>query len=537
MKDLQLRVITANMAFVRAAGANSVTELIGKTSEEIFGNSQEKETIKSYAVNELKAQALPPGEQIECEGTLIYPDGKKYIFSARWFPIFDSDGTLIATANISTDITRLKEAEEELRKSEEKFRGLFENSLSGVSIHEIILDEHGNPVDFIFREVNKAFEKQTGFKASDVLGKHAADVFPGIEKTSFIETCGKVILTGVPVDYEQFFESINRYYHISAYKLSEHRFVTVFQDVTERKQAEDKIYHGYVRESAINEILRLSFKDLPIERLLENALDLILELSDFELENTGAVFLVEDDPDCLVLKASRGLAEPLLHKCAHVPFGKCLCGRAASTEKVVFANGVDERHEIHYEGMHSHGHYCVPLQFKNHTIGVLNLYVQEGHTRSAKLEQFLVSSANALSVMIARKQAEEKIAEEAIRRRIFIDGSRDGIIVLDLNGRVFETNPKFAQILGYSVEEALKLHVWDWDVQFTREELLEMLKDTDEAGAFFDTKMRRKDGTVIDVDVSATGVTSGGQKLIFCICGDITERKQAEEALRENRAL
>lgn len=130
-----------------------------------------------------------------------------------------------------------------------------------------------------------------------------------------------------------------------------------------------------------------------------------------------------------------------------------------------------------------------------------------------------------------RKETEEKIAEEAIRRRIFIDGSRDGIIVLDMNGRVFETNPKFARMIGYSVEETLQLHVWDWDAKFTQEELHEVLENVDEDGDFVETKMRRKDGTIFDADVSATGVVSGGQKLIFCICTDTTERKEAEEKL------
>lgn len=131
-----------------------------------------------------------------------------------------------------------------------------------------------------------------------------------------------------------------------------------------------------------------------------------------------------------------------------------------------------------------------------------------------------------------RKRAEEALADEAIRRRILIDQSRDGIVILDKNGKVYEANQQFAEMLGYSPKEIAQLHVWDWDTQWPREQLLEMIRSVDAAGANFQTYHRRKDGTVYDVEISTNGAVCAGQKLVFCVCRDITERKQAEEALR-----
>jgi PAS domain S-box-containing protein len=131
-----------------------------------------------------------------------------------------------------------------------------------------------------------------------------------------------------------------------------------------------------------------------------------------------------------------------------------------------------------------------------------------------------------------RKRAEEMLAGEAIRRRILIDQSRDGIVVLDENGKVYEVNQRFAEMLGYSLEEARELHVWDWEFQFPREQVQEMIRTVDEKGDHFETRHRRKDGTIYDVEISTNGAVIVGQKLIFCVCRDITERKQAEEALR-----
>ncbi len=133
-----------------------------------------------------------------------------------------------------------------------------------------------------------------------------------------------------------------------------------------------------------------------------------------------------------------------------------------------------------------------------------------------------------------RKRAEEALADEATRRRILIDQSRDGIVVLDENGKVYEANQRFAEMLGYTPEEVTQLYVWDWEYLFPREQVQEMIRTVDEAGDHFETQHRRKDGTTYDVEISTNGAVFAGQKLVFCVCRDITERKQAEEAVRES---
>ena len=133
------------------------------------------------------------------------------------------------------------------------------------------------------------------------------------------------------------------------------------------------------------------------------------------------------------------------------------------------------------------------------------------------------------------KKAEQALADEATRRRILVDQSIDGIVVLDENGKVYEANQRFAEMLGYTPEEVRELHMWDWDKNFPPEQLLEMVRTVDEAGDHFETYHRRKDGTVYDVEISTNGAMCGGQKLIFCVGRDITERKQSEEALQAEK--
>lgn len=131
-----------------------------------------------------------------------------------------------------------------------------------------------------------------------------------------------------------------------------------------------------------------------------------------------------------------------------------------------------------------------------------------------------------------RKRAEKELADELSRREVLIDQSRDGIVILDQEGRVYETNRRFAEMLGYSREEMQQLHVWDWDAQFDREQLHEMIRTVDAKGEFFESRHRRKDGAVLDVEISTNAAMFSDQKLIFCVVRDTSERKKAEEQLR-----
>ena len=106
----------------------------------------------------------------------------------------------------------------------------------------------------------------------------------------------------------------------------------------------------------------------------------------------------------------------------------------------------------------------------------------------------------------------------------------DGFRVMDIQGNVVEVNDAFCRMLGYTHEEALKLNVADWDAQWTKEELLKRLKGfVGKSGATFETVQRRKDGTLIDVEVSTTGVEIDGQPYFFASSRDITERKQIQQ--------
>jgi len=134
-----------------------------------------------------------------------------------------------------------------------------------------------------------------------------------------------------------------------------------------------------------------------------------------------------------------------------------------------------------------------------------------------------------LKEITVRKKAEEFLCDEVARRRGLIEQSRDGIVVIDQNGKVYESNQQFARMLGYSMEEVHQLHVWDWDTQWSQEQLLKMIQAVDHSGDHFETRHRCKDGTTYEVEISTNGAVYRGHKLVFCVCRDISERKRAEQ--------
>jgi PAS domain S-box-containing protein len=187
------------------------------------------------------------------------------------------------------------------------------------------------------------------------------------------------------------------------------RMIGTVQDITEQKIAEEKIKKNYQIQNVLNSLLHISLEDVPIGKQLEHCLDVILSAPFLTLLPKGGIFLVEDETDTLLLKANRRLPVPLQGICAKVPFGRCLCGRAAASRKVQFAACLDDRHDNRYEGLTPHGHYTVPILSKGKTLGVFVLYLQEGHQQKEEEVMFLQTVADTLAGIIERKEVEEEL--------------------------------------------------------------------------------------------------------------------------------
>ena len=151
----------------------------------------------------------------------------------------NEEGRVCGLVGVSRDITEQLRAEEALRESERRFRALFDAMMEGVAQHEMVYDERGMPVDYRFVSTNPAFEKHTGLKSEEVIGQLGSKIF-GLGKAAHLQRFARVASSGRPDSFETYSPHLDRHFDISVTSPKQGSFVTVFENITERKHAEEE---------------------------------------------------------------------------------------------------------------------------------------------------------------------------------------------------------------------------------------------------------------------------------------------------------
>lgn len=138
-----------------------------------------------------------------------------------------------------------------------------------------------------------------------------------------------------------------------------------------------------------------------------------------------------------------------------------------------------------------------------------------------------------------RKQAEEASIRASERNRLFLRHASDGIHILDAEGNLIEASDAFCAMLGYAREELLGMHVSRWDAQFTDSELRTRIRqELDHPRRWtFETRHRRRDGSLFDAEITCTAIDLGEQRVLFTSSRDITARNLAEAQIRDREQM
>ena len=382
-------------------------------------------------------------------------------------------------------------AGETLRASEERFRRVFEYSALGM-----VLVSPG----FRFLQVNAAFCKMLGYPESELLAKTFQDVTLPEDRPVGAELTDRV-LSG----QTETFHFEKRYLRkdgtvvwglVSSTLIRDTRnkplhFVTQIQDITERKRAEEALRES---EKRYRELFESSSDAL---FLIDTATDRIVETNEM-----ASVLYGYSGEEFRALKATDMSAE------------------------------AEETHRRVQEARASPGQvFRIPLRFHRKKDGTV--FPVEMTARS------FVRQERALLLVASRDITERKRAENALqdseeRHRTVLQTAMDGFWVTDKQGRLLQVNDAYCRMTGYSMQELLAMAIPDLKASGSAGGASAHLEELMAQGeARFETRHRRKDGSVLEVEVSAQyRATEGGRIVAFL--RDITERKRTEETLRNN---
>ena len=236
-----------NKAFLDIFGYQNMAEVTAKPPHEYY-------TPESLAGYIRRGQQLSRGEPTpdNFEADIIRKDGSvRHLQISRNHVFWDGEPRRQV---FYYDISERKQVENALKESEARYRSLFENMTNGYAYCRMFYRD-GRPVDFQYINVNRAFETQTGL--TGVNGKLVSEVIPGIRQSDpeLFERYGRIALTGKPESFEMYVASLHMWFSISVYSPQREYFVAIFDVITERKLAEEKVLASLAeKETLLKEV-------------------------------------------------------------------------------------------------------------------------------------------------------------------------------------------------------------------------------------------------------------------------------------------
>jgi PAS domain S-box-containing protein len=260
----------------------------------------------------LRGERVVPG----IEALYTQDDGAEIWTQVAAVPIRNGNDQITGQVAVVTNIDAFKRTAEALGRSEEKYRNLFNEMDEGFCIVQVIFDEKGAPVDYRFIETNPMFEHQTGLKS--VTGKTVRELLPDIE-TFWIETYGRIALTGQSQRFVDHAPSMGRWFDVNAFRIGSpgmRQVAILFRDFTERKRIEQELQEAAARKDDFLAMLAHELRN-PLAPISAGAEFLqLVKLNDSQVRETSEIIsrqashmanLIDDLLD--VSRVTRGLVE------------------------------------------------------------------------------------------------------------------------------------------------------------------------------------------------------------------------------------
>jgi two-component system cell cycle sensor histidine kinase/response regulator CckA len=485
LKDADLRFVSANRSFCKTLGV-SPQEVAGRTDHDFFP----RELAEKYRADDRKV--LQTGQTIDTIEE--HPgDGTRSWFQVVKTPVRNAQGQIAGVLGIFWDVTERKRAEEALKASEANYRSIFDAANDAIFVHDL---ETGDILD-----VNQKMLEMYGGTREEIrqlkVG-HFSSGIPPYAQGNAVEWLRKAI-QGKPQVFEWlakardgrlFWVEVNLKRAVIGGK---DRILAVVREITDRKRAEEAL-----REERDRAELYLEMAGVLFVALDKDGNSVLLNRKARELLGCGNEVLGQNWFDLFVPERMRGEVKAL--------FGKLMRGDLQPGE--YFENPV------------------VTTQGEERLILWHNTLLRD---ESGRISGTLSSGEDVTD----RRRAEERLK----LTQFAVDRASVAVYWMEADARLLYANDAACRSLGYTREELLTLSVPDVDPDFPVERWPVHWEELRRRGAFtFETRHRRKDGTIFPVEVTVNRLEFAGKEYNFAFARDITERKQAEEERRRFEA-
>jgi PAS domain S-box-containing protein len=420
------------------------------------------------------------------------------------------DGKVVGLVSLSLDVTDRHRAEQALRESEEKYRGLFDNVQESVAVYRLVYDENGEAVDRIFVDVNpKAIEEMGYQKSEDIIGKLYSEVvlrhFPGDQKSidHHLRSLTKVARSGKPLTYDTHFG--DRTYITTQYPVSGDLVASSSMEITGRKQAEEAL-----RESEVH---------------LRRA----QELLDSITKSTG-VMIAAEDTDFRYTYFNGAYADEIRRLT-----GKELTLGMSMLDLFVHMPGEQDNSVNQWKKVLGGTSINQTISFENpgsepKTFNVLHTPIRDG--------QGTVIGAGEVSFDVTRQiQTSDELRKTSQYLENLINYANAPIIVWDPEFRITRFNQAFERLTGRTAQEVIGQTPDFLIPEKYRSRAMDLIRKTMRGKRWevVEIPILHKNGEIRTVLWNSAVLTDENCKTIIATIAqgqDITDRKRAEEALK-----
>lgn len=338
---------------------------------------------------------------------------------------------------------------------EELFLEIVRNAPIGYAYHKLLVDRNGKAEDYVFLDVNPAFEEMTGLKREAVIGKRVTEVLPGIRAESFdwVSCCGKVALDGEKRQFIQYLESLRRWYRVTAFSSMKGYFVTLFQEITEEMRKMEY-------EKAISSISRLALQERRMDVFLEKSLRLLGEIT-----GVSRTYIFERDPQQGTMSntfewTAPGIA-PQKDNLQKIPEEEHIWWvERLKNGDVISCRDIEEipdektRDVLRQQDIKAL--LVLPLNVEGEYWGFIGFDDCASNREWAESDTGILQiAAEVISQYVLRKKQEEKLWQENQRFRAIVDSAADFIFELDAELRFRAVYGKLLEKQGVEAESFL----------------------------------------------------------------------------------